>query len=187
MVPVATSEWKPEIAPQAMVMKTKGKSGPGMIGPPPASYCVNAGICRVGWTINTPAISAKIVPIFKSKAEAKHGPAVIPKWGGDAVGWYEGDTLVIETVNSNPNQRSYISKAGKVTERFTRWSADQIFYQFTVEDPTLYKQTWGGEMSLNTSKEPLYEYACHEGNYALPGILAGARAVERKAVKDAGR
>ena len=123
---------------------------------------------------------AKIVPIVKSKADVKHGPSVIPKWGGDAVGWYEGDTLVIETVNSNPNQRSYISKTGKVTERFTRWNADQIFYQFTVDDPTLYKQTWGGEMSLNVSKEPLYEYACHEGNYALPGILAGARQLERE-------
>ncbi|HVY88274.1 MAG TPA: hypothetical protein VG942_05360, partial [Hyphomonadaceae bacterium] len=123
---------------------------------------------------------AKIIPIVKNKEEAKHGPGVIPKWGGDAVGWYEGDTLVVETVNSNPNQRSYITKAGKVIERFTRWSNDQIFYQFTVEDPTLYKTSWGGEMALNTSHEPLYEYACHEGNYALKGILEGARQLERE-------
>ena len=67
-----------------------------------------------------------------------------------------------------------------MTERFTRWSDDQILYQFTVEDPTLYKQAWGGEMSLNVSNEPLYEYACHEGNYALAGILAGARKLERE-------
>jgi hypothetical protein len=123
---------------------------------------------------------AKIIPIFKSKAEAKHGPSNIPKWGGDAVGWYEGDTLVLETINSHPMQRSYISPKGKVTERFTRYNKDQVFYQFTVEDPTLYTKTWGGEMGLNASKEPLYEYACHEGNYALGGILAGARKLERQ-------
>ena len=123
---------------------------------------------------------ARIIPIVKSKAAVKHGPAVIPKWGGDGVGWYEGDTLVVETVNSHPRQRSYISPGGKVTERFTRWSSSQILYQFTVEDPTLYNQIWGGEMSLNISREPLYEYACHEGNYALPGILAGARQLERE-------
>ena len=122
---------------------------------------------------------ARIIPIVKSKADVKHGPAAIPKWGGDSVGWYEGDTLVVETVNANPRQRSYISPAGKVTERFSRWSNDQILYQFTVEDPTLYKQTWGGEMSLNVSRQPLYEYACHEGNYGLTGILAGARELER--------
>jgi hypothetical protein len=126
---------------------------------------------------------AKVVPIFPSKAEAKHGPAVIPKWGGDAVGWYEGDTLVIETINSHPKQRSFISTAGKTTERFTRWSDGQIFYQFNVEDPTLYTTTWSGEMGLNATQQPIYEYACHEGNYALPGILAGARQLERQGRK----
>jgi hypothetical protein len=123
---------------------------------------------------------ARIIPIVKSKADVRHGPTNITKWGGDSVGWYEGDTLVVETVNPNPKQRSYISAAGKVTERFTRWSAGQIFYQFTVEDPTLYTQVWGGEEAFNTSREPLYEYACHEGNYALGGILAGARQLERE-------
>jgi hypothetical protein len=116
----------------------------------------------------------RVIPIG-----GKHGPKEIPRWGGDSVGWYEGDTLVVETINSHPKQRSYISPAGKVTERYTRWSDGQIFYQFTVEDPTLYKQAWSGEMALNASSEPLYEYACHEGNYALAGILGGARQLER--------
>ncbi len=117
----------------------------------------------------------RVIPIG-----GKHGPVEIPKWGGDSVGWYEGDTLVVETVNSHPKQRSYISTAGKVTERFTRWSADEIFYEFRVEDPVLYNRPWGGEMALRVSSEPLYEYACHEGNHALPGILAGARQLERE-------
>lgn len=117
----------------------------------------------------------RVIPI-----NAKHGPTNIPKWGGDSIGWYEGDTLVVETINSHPKQRSYISPTGKVTERYTRWSDGEIFYQFRVEDPTLYKEAWGGEMSLKHSDQPIYEYACHEGNYALPGILAGARQLERE-------
>ncbi len=120
----------------------------------------------------------RVIPIVE-KSEAKT-PDSFPKWGGDSVGWYEGDTLVVETVNSHPKQRSYISASGKVTERFSRWSDDQVLYSFTVEDPSLYTATWGGEMALNVSAEPLYEYACHEGNYALSGILAGARQLERE-------
>ncbi|MBK8840280.1 MAG: hypothetical protein IPO30_16695 [Hyphomonadaceae bacterium] len=117
----------------------------------------------------------RIIPIG-----GKHGPKEIPKWGGDSIGWYEGDTLVVETVNAHPGQRSYISPAGKVTERFSRWSDGQILYRFTVEDPSLYTSSWSGEMALNVSAEPPYEYACHEGNYALPSILAGARQMERE-------
>ncbi len=69
------------------------------------------------------------------------------------------------------------SKDGKVTERFSRWNDHQILYTFEVDDPSLYSQVWKGEMSLNAS-DTLYEYACHEGNYAMPGILAGARELE---------
>ena len=68
-----------------------------------------------------------------------------------------------------------LSPDAKVTERFTRVANDQILYEFTVNDPKLFSQVWKAEMAFNTSKQPAYEYACHEGNYALPGILAGAR------------
>jgi len=71
----------------------------------------------------------------------------------------------------------------KITERFTRVSERQIFYEFTVEDPTVYTQKWRGELSLNKSKDHIYEYACHEGNYAMTGILAGAREQEKHATK----
>ncbi|MDP3740569.1 MAG: hypothetical protein Q8R02_24495 [Hyphomonadaceae bacterium] len=123
---------------------------------------------------------ARIIPIVKSASEAKYGPGVIKKWLGDSVGWYEGNTLVVETKNVNPAQRGYISAAGKLIERFTRWNDGQITYEFTVDDPTQYSQPWKGEMALNASKEPFYEYACHEGNYAMEGILAGARKQERE-------
>jgi hypothetical protein len=76
-----------------------------------------------------------------------------------------------------------LTPASKVTERFTRASAKQIFYEFTVEDSFFYKQPWRGELSFNASKDSLYEYACHEGNYAMTGILAGAREQEKRAAK----
>jgi hypothetical protein len=117
----------------------------------------------------------RVIPIVASQAEAKHG--TVPRWGGDSVGWYEGDTLVVETTNVHPGQRGMISATGKVTEHFSRWNDKQVLYTFEVDDPSLYSQAWKGEMSLNAS-DPLYEYACHEGNYAMPGILAGARELE---------
>ena len=115
------------------------------------------------------------IPIVAGPSEAKHGS--IPKWGGDSVGWYEGNTLVVQTTNVHPNQRGMISSEGKLTERFTRWDDHQITYEFEVNDPSLYSQVWKGEMALNKG-EPLYEYACHEGNHAMAGILGGARQLE---------
>jgi hypothetical protein len=124
---------------------------------------------------------ARIVPIFGSAAEAraKFRPGVIQQWLGDSVGWYEGASLVVETRNVHPQQRGFISKDGVLTERFSRWDDKQIVYEFTVDDPSQYAQAWKGEMAFNLSAEPSYEYACHEGNYAMEGILAGARAQER--------
>jgi len=125
---------------------------------------------------------ARIVPIVASAAAARHGPSEIPKWAGDSVGWYEGDTLVVETRNVHPQQPSLISPAGKVTERFSRWNDGQVLYTFEVEDASLYTQPWRGEMALNTSQQ-MYEFACHEGNHAMPGILGGARELEARGIK----
>jgi hypothetical protein len=124
---------------------------------------------------------ARIVPIFGTAVEARANfrPGVIQQWLGDSVGWYEGDALVVETRNVHPQQRGYLTKDGVLTERFSRWDDRQIVYEFTVDDPAQFTQTWKGEMAFNLSPEPSYEYACHEGNYAMEGILAGARAQER--------
>jgi hypothetical protein len=115
-----------------------------------------------------------------------HRPETFRPWLGDSVGRFEGDSLVVETVRPHPQQRALISDQGKVTERFTRVSDDEILYEFTVEDPSRYTQPWRGEATLTHSAEPIYEYACHEGNYALTGILAGAREQEKqgKVVQD---
>ncbi|RYZ12770.1 MAG: hypothetical protein EON61_08095 [Alphaproteobacteria bacterium] len=121
---------------------------------------------------------ARSIPIFKSRAEAKHGPAALRNFGGDSIAWYEGDTLVVETVNVRQDQRPHITGTGTAIERFTRWKDDEILYQFRVEDDAIYSQPWSGEQVLRASKEQVYEYACHEGNYGMFGILAGARQLE---------
>mgnify|MGYP003700267275 CR=1 FL=1 len=127
---------------------------------------------------------ARIIPTFDSAEEARANrrPAVLQQWLGDSVGWYEDDTLVVETVNINPQQLAEssipITGEGRIIERFSRTAEDEILYQFTVEDPNIYSQAWTAELSYYPQEEPMYEYACHEGNYALPGILAGARRQE---------
>jgi hypothetical protein len=118
----------------------------------------------------------------------KHAPPQVHPWFGDSIGHWEGDTLVVETTNINPIQLGQNSPLGpyrgasehlKVTERFTRTGPDVINYKFTVEDPSTYTAPYSGELPFNRINEPIYEYACAEGNYALPGMLAGARQEER--------
>jgi hypothetical protein len=120
----------------------------------------------------------RIIPLVKDKAAVRHRTDGTKPWFGDSVGWYEGNTLVVETTDVNPNQQALMSSTGKLTERFTRWSEDEILYEFQVDDPVLYTQTWKGEMTFRKSQEHLYEYACHEANYAMKDILSGARVLE---------
>ena len=125
---------------------------------------------------------ARIIPIG-----GKHGPATFGNWLGDSVGWWEGDTLVVETVSLNAQnvlrltgQKSfYVGEHPRITEKFTRTGPQEILYEFTVEDPVAFQKPWRGEMPLRASPGPVYEYACHEGNYALPAMLAGARRFEQ--------
>ena len=116
------------------------------------------------------------------RLNAQHGPASLKLWMGDSIGRWEGDTLVVETTNMRPEQGLRgASPNQKVTERFTRIGPGKIAYGFTVEDPTVYTAPCSGEVAMNTTKGQVYEYACHEGNYALTGMLAGARAEEKQA------
>lgn len=109
------------------------------------------------------------------------------KWMGDSLGHWEGDTLVVETVGFNSQQEFRgASEKLKVTERFSRAAESQILYSFTVEDPSVFSQPFTGELMFNSrpTQQSMYEYACHEGNYALGGILAGARRLEQQAEED---
>jgi hypothetical protein len=122
------------------------------------------------------------------RLDSQHPPAHVKKWLGDSIGWWEEDTLVVETTNFHPQQGARLATKHmlfatdelKVTERFTRVAADRIKYEFSMDDPNVYSETWRGELPLRKSDAPIYEYACHEGNYSLPGILAGARLKEKE-------
>lgn len=111
----------------------------------------------------------------------EHRPKHVRQWLGDSIGRWEGDTLVVETTNFHPSQRFRgTSENLKVTERFTRTGPDTIVYKFTIDDPTTFTAPWSGELPFNRIDEMIYEYACHEGNYALSNILAGERAREKR-------
>lgn len=122
------------------------------------------------------------------RLEGEPLPAAVRPWLGDSVGRWEGDTLVVRTTQFHPQQnlraaikhRVYMTPDSVVEERFTRISEHEVRYEFTVTDDSIYKQPWRGELTLRTAEGPIYEYACHEGNYGLPNILAGARQEEKE-------
>ena len=109
----------------------------------------------------------------------------IRQFTGDSRGRWEGDTLVVETMHFNrlTSLRGSTPDA-RLVERFTRVGSDAIRYEFTIEDPDTWTSAWTARMELQRTDEPLYEYACHEGNYSMEGILAGARMEEREAAQD---
>jgi hypothetical protein len=117
------------------------------------------------------------------RIEGEPLPENIKQWMGDSIGHWDGDTLVVETTNFNPGQSFraslrhflYLSDTAKVTERFTRVGEQEILYEFSIDDPNVYTQVWKAEIPMLAAEGRIYEYACHEGNYSLPGILAGAR------------
>jgi len=114
------------------------------------------------------------------RMNAKHLPSTIRKWLGDSIGWWEGDTLVVETTNFTDKTRYRGSSENlKVTERFTRTDAKTVKYRFTIDDPMTWTKPWTGEYSWPATTERIFEYACHEGNYAMTNILKGARLREQ--------
>ena len=115
-----------------------------------------------------------------------HPPSSVRQWFGDSIGRWEGDTLVVETTNFHPLHGFRGSWENlKVTERLTYQDPKTIKYRFTVEDPTTFTAPFTGELVFNQMApgELVYEYACHEGNYGLEGVMSGARAQEREAEK----
>jgi hypothetical protein len=138
--------------------------------------------------------AARMIPVDGQT----HLPARIHQLGGDSRGRWEGDTLVVDSTNFNnqtnfrgppstTRQDIFSSDTLHVVERFTRTDAETIVYRFTVEDPTVWTKPWSGELLLRRIEGPIYEYACHEGNYGLANILAGARRAEEKAAEEAAK
>jgi hypothetical protein len=151
----------------------------GMAGPPmlPTLYNNNYQI------VQTPdALMILVEEIHDARIirmNAKHAPPDVRQWFGDSIGHWEGDTLVVETTNFTDQTRFRgSSKDLKVTERFTRIDPNTILYKATMEDPNTWTRAWTVELPFVATAGPIYEYACHEGNYAIEDILGGARKIE---------
>jgi len=109
-------------------------------------------------------------------------PQDVRQWIGSGRGHWEGDTLVVETAHFNgKNPLRGSSEHMRLVERFTRMDENAIRYQFTVDDPATWTRPWSAEMPMKKTIGPIFEHACHEGNYSLSNILAGARAEEKRA------
>lgn len=125
------------------------------------------------------------------RLNSEHKPAHLRSWLGDSIGHFEGNTLVVDTTNFTNKPALYGADENlHVIERFTRLDDGTLLYQFEVDDPSIWTETWSGEYSWEPTDEKVYEYACHEGNYAMGNILRGARILESeapsKALKAAG-
>ncbi len=125
------------------------------------------------------AHETRIVPLDGSD----HIPASVRQWNGDSIGYWDGDTLVVEARNFSPKSTflTHPSQSLDLTERYTLLDADTLQWQITVNDPDTWVRPWTLVINLKRSAEPIFEYACHEGNLSMEGILAGARAEEAEA------
>jgi hypothetical protein len=113
------------------------------------------------------------------RMNAEHLPQTVRRWMGDSVGRWEGDTLVVDTTNFTGKTRFRgSSESLHAVERFRRVDARTLLYRFTVEDPATWAAPWTGEYTWPATDERVFEYACHEGNYALGDILRGVRLKE---------
>lgn len=154
-----------------------GTAGPPML---PGPYNNNFQILQTRDRVvilNEMIHNARVIPLDGSP----HLPANIRQWMGDSRGHWDGGTLVVDTTNFS-DQYSFrgSDRNMHLTERFTRASPDTLLYEFTVDDPTAFTKTWTAQILVTKTKGPIYEYACHEGNYAMMDILAGARAADKK-------
>ncbi|MEE2776085.1 MAG: hypothetical protein VYE73_04900 [Acidobacteriota bacterium] len=126
---------------------------------------------------------ARIVRMNSEERTHTHPGSEVRKWLGDSIGWWEDDTLVVETTNFHPeSQVRGGSDNMRVVERFTRQEDGNVLYRFTVEDDAIWTAPWTGEYIWRASPQRVYEYACHEGNYAMGNVLRGARLLEAEAL-----
>jgi hypothetical protein len=157
-------------------------------GPPmlPSAYNNNVQIFQTRDSVvllNEMVHNFRIIPLDGRR----HG--TVRQWNGDSVGHWEGNTLVVDTINFSEKGTAFQIPTDEnlhLIERFTRRDADTLIYEFTVEDPTVQTKAWTASVPMTWTDEPLFEYACHEGNYGMMGILQGARA-EDKAAAEAAR
>jgi hypothetical protein len=167
----------PENRPLAERCIIWGSTGPPML---PTAYNNNIQI------VQTPGYVAILIEMIHDVRiipldGRPHPPSNVRQLKGDSRGRWEGDTLVVETTNfTNRTAFRGASQNMRLTERFRRLDADTLLYRFTVDDPETFTKPWTVEIPVTRSEGPIFEYACHEGNYAMSGGLAGARAEEKR-------
>jgi len=178
--------------PEQRPLEERCLIGPG--GPPITTYPVNNLHQIVQTKDNVVIASESLHDTRVIRMNGRHAPAAVVSWLGDSIGWWDGDTLVVETKYFAATSRDrffphvlyFVSPTTTITERITRVSADELRYVFTVSDPAFYTRAWTGETRLKLSVDRAYEAACHEGNYALRFILEGARAREASGMEVSG-
>jgi hypothetical protein len=162
-------------------------SGP-VAGPPILPFAYN-NLKRVVQTDDHVMILGEMIHDARIiRLNAEHDPPEVRKWLGDSVGRWEGDTLVVDTTNFRDTPAlTYASRDLHVVERLSRIDDDTLRYQFTVEDPKIWTAPWSGEYVWPATENRVYEYACHEGNYSMMGIMRGARVMEKETIEKAGK
>jgi hypothetical protein len=157
-------------------------------GPPALPVLYNNFKQIVQTTENVMILNEMVHDVRVVRMNAQHLPPTVRKWMGDSVGRWEGDTLVIDTTNfTEKTSFRGSSKDLHVVERLSRMDAGTVLYRFTVDDPATWTRPWTAEYPWVATADQLYEYACHENNYALGNILSGARFFEKDAAQKSNR
>ncbi len=174
--------------PELMTLSDRCLIGFGSTGGPPMLPTFYNNLKRIVQTPDHVLILIEMVHDARIiRLNSEHVDDSVRKWLGDSIGWWEGDTLVVDTTNFTDQPSLY--GAGRdlhVVERFERIDEETLLYSFTVDDPSAWKAPWSGEYPWPASDTRVYEYACHEGNYAMEGILKGARLLEQEMLEGAG-
>ena len=174
----------PYDGPESRTLSDRCLLGFGSTGGPPMFPVLYNNLKRIVQTPDHVMILVEMVHDARIiRLNSEHADPSVRRWLGDSIGWWEGDTLVVDTTNFT--DRPALSLATRdlhVVERFKRIDADTLLYSFTVEDPNTWTEPWSGEYPWPQSENRVYEYACHEGNYAMEGILKGARILEAEAM-----
>ena len=214
-IPALTAEGQKRAAERAAARKAMGGPYDAVENMPIGSRCIvmaGAGppMMNAGYNANYQIVQApgvvmiltemihdvRIIPLDAStgsgsprtKSGGDSPSSRVRQWTGISRGRWEGTTLVVETTNFNgKNPFRGASEGMTVTERFTRVAPDQILYRFTVEDPATWAKAWTAEMPMAKTNGPIFEFACHESNYGIANILAGAREDEKRAAETAAK
>ncbi len=169
--------------PESLTIVDRCLVGRGVPGGPPILPTIYNNMKRIVQTPDHVMILIEMVHDARIiRLNSEHAPPEIRSWYGDSIGWWEGDTLVVDTTNFKDTPALVgASRDLHVVERFTPIDADTLHYSFTVTDPSSWTKPWSGEYPWPKTEDLVYEYACHEANYAMTSMLRAARLLEADA------